>query len=490
MAVGSAVAGDMKTWYDAGLVSSPSMMLFGLNGNGKSSVAQRFMYGMAARGIAPAVFDPLKGEHVAAVQALGGTTVSIGPKSRDRINPLDLGALGDAAATLGGKVGEDMRAQATRAAVDLVALIVQVNRGRPLTDVQDTVLSLMVRGVIDRVEGAWMGDLLAAFDAPPPEALTGQSEDPEFRRRYNDLRNSVWSVLNGDLAQLVGGRASVRLEVGNPGGFCFDTSSIPASNRRLLSAAMLSTWSTCSTPPATSAQPAGRCGCSTRRASPPRSRNGSGTRSPTSPTRSGPPNARLRQCKFDDLGLDALGDDDHTVDVPEDQRNPVGHSGSGPRRGRRAPSRRSTWHSISGWRAGAKVSPRPKGTAEAAVLEFAQERSGCAQCRGRGIEPSPELAQDAPGLGCGLGSDEVPTLGTAGGHDGPGCLQRLQGLLDGAVGSTVEATAQLAHRGQPVAFLAVRDECLDVVSNTAVQESLRHVSTPMAWRSDPRSRVS
>ena len=245
MAVGSAVAGDMKTWYDAGLVSSPSMMLFGLNGNGKSSVAQRLMYGMAARGIAPAVFDPLKGEHVAAVNALGGTTVSIGPKSRDRINPLDLGALGDAAAQLGGKVGEDLRAQAVRAAVDLVALIVQVNRGRPLTDVQDTVLSLMVRSVIDRVEAPWMGDLLAAFDAPPPEATAGQgeSEDPEFRRQYSDLRASVWSVLNGDLAQLVGGRASVRLEVGNPGGFCFDTSAIPASNRRLLSAAMLATWS-------------------------------------------------------------------------------------------------------------------------------------------------------------------------------------------------------------------------------------------------------
>lgn len=48
-------------------------------------------------------------------------------------------------------------------------------------------------------------------------------------------------VLNGDLAQLVGSRASVRLEVGNPGGFCFDTSSIPATDRRLLS--MLATWS-------------------------------------------------------------------------------------------------------------------------------------------------------------------------------------------------------------------------------------------------------
>ncbi|MFI5627555.1 hypothetical protein ACIA03_29130 [Nocardioides sp. NPDC051685] len=245
MEVGTAVAGDMKTWYDQGLISSSSMMLFGLNGNGKSSVAQRFMYGMAARGIAPAVFDPIKNEHSEAVAALGGHVVSIGPRSKHRINPLDLGALGEAADRIGGTLGDDMREAAVRQAVDLVALIVQVNRGRPLEDIEDTALGQMVRSVIARVEDPWIKDLLAGFDTPPPEvvAATGRLDAAEFQRDFRSLRDAVIAVAHGDLGYLLGAKESVRLSVGNPGGFCFDTSSIPESNTRLLSAAMLATWS-------------------------------------------------------------------------------------------------------------------------------------------------------------------------------------------------------------------------------------------------------
>ncbi len=94
MNVDTAVCGDMKTWYDAGLISSSSMMLFGLNGNGKSSVAQRFIYSMAARGIIPMVFDPLKDEYGEMVEAMGGRVLRVGPRGRDKINLLHLGALG------------------------------------------------------------------------------------------------------------------------------------------------------------------------------------------------------------------------------------------------------------------------------------------------------------------------------------------------------------------------------------------------------------
>lgn len=243
--VGTAVAIDMDTAYQQGLVSSSTLCLMGLNGNGKSSFAQRLMYGMHYRGMAPAVFDPLKGEHSAMVRALGGQVISIGPRSRDRINPLDLGALGDAAARIGGTVGDELRELAVTKAVDLVALIVQVNRGTQLRDIEDTALGLMVRSVIERIDRPWIQDLLATFETPPPEvvAQTGRVSAEEFKADFKDLRDAVLAIAHGDLGYLIGGRESVRLEVGNPGGFCFDTSSIPDSNSRLISAAMLATWS-------------------------------------------------------------------------------------------------------------------------------------------------------------------------------------------------------------------------------------------------------
>lgn len=244
MNVGTAVLGDMKTWYDAGLISASSMMLFGLNGNGKSSFAQRMMYSMAARGIAPACFDPIKNEHGEAIAAMGGNVISIGPNSVHKINLLDLGALGDAARKVGGDIGAEMRQEAIAKAVDAVALVVQISRGRPLEDSEDAALAELIRSVINRFDHPWMGDVVAAFNNPPPEVLAATVcvDAEQFREEYRALHRSLNAMLSGPMGALVGGRESVRIEIGNPGGFCFDTSSIPASNTKLLSAAMLSTW--------------------------------------------------------------------------------------------------------------------------------------------------------------------------------------------------------------------------------------------------------
>jgi hypothetical protein len=78
-------------------------------------------------------------------------------------------------------------------------------------------------------------------------------------------------------------------------------------------------------------------------------------------------------------------------------------------------------------------------------------------------------------------ADEVPALGPAGGHHRPGGLQGLECLLDGAVGGTAEAGAQLGHGGQPPALLAGGDEGLDIVAHPAAQEcSIGHdPNTPL-----------
>lgn len=243
MEVGTAVAGDMATWYPS-LISSQTMMMFGLNGNGKSSAAQRLAIGQAARGMVPAFWDPIKGEHAALTRRLGGQHVKIGLGSIYGINPLDLGALGDAARRIGGVRGAELREQALGQAVDVVTLVVQVNRGAPLRDIEETALQLLTISIIERIDRPTIHDLARAFEQPPPEVITGTGcyDAAEFQADFKQLRQSVLSVVHGKVGQLLGGQQSVRLEVGNPGGFCFDTSSIPESNGRLLSAAMLATW--------------------------------------------------------------------------------------------------------------------------------------------------------------------------------------------------------------------------------------------------------
>lgn len=244
MNVGTTVAGDMKSWYDMRLITSASMMLFGLNGNGKSSVAQRFIYSMAARGVVPMVFDPLKGEYCDMIEMMGGTVFSLGPKGKHRINLLHLGPLGEAADKIGGVLGAEMREEAIGKAVDMVALVVQISRGLPLADNEDMALELLVRSVINRVRKPSLHDMKAAFLNPPPEVLSAVACDTaeQFLAEYRKLHLSVLAVLNGEMGSLIGANESISVPVGNPGGFCFDTSSIPESRTKLLSAAMLATW--------------------------------------------------------------------------------------------------------------------------------------------------------------------------------------------------------------------------------------------------------
>ncbi|MGP9503987.1 ATP-binding protein [Specibacter sp. AOP5-B1-6] len=246
MNVNTAVCGDMKTWYDAGLISSPSMMLFGLNGNGKSTVAQRFMYSMAARGIIPAVFDPIKNEYGESIAAMGGNRFRFGPGQADHINALDLGSLGDAAAEIGGTTGEELYALAIDKAVDMVILFTQINRGstHPLSDIEETILEELVKVVIRTVKNPWLPDLLDAFAHVPQDVLeiSGCDTATAFRAEFKLLGQSLQALVKGRMGALLGGRKSVRIPLGNPGGFCFDTSSIPESNSKLLSAAMLGTW--------------------------------------------------------------------------------------------------------------------------------------------------------------------------------------------------------------------------------------------------------
>jgi hypothetical protein len=207
------------------------MMLFGLNGNGKSSVAQRFIYSMAARGIVPMVFDPLKDEYGEMVEAMGGRVLRVGPRGRDKINLLHLGALGEAAAKIGGTTGEDMRRQAVSQAVDMVALVVQINRGSPLSDSEDAVLALMVRSVISRVRRPSMHDLVDAFLAPPSEVLSAVAcnDAQQFLNEYRALHLSVLALLSGEMGALIGGSESMSIPWETPEA---SASTPPPSRRR------------------------------------------------------------------------------------------------------------------------------------------------------------------------------------------------------------------------------------------------------------------
>jgi hypothetical protein len=250
MNTGSAVCTDHDALYRAGVISSPSAFLFGLNGLGKSSTAQTLLGGQVGRGLTPAIFDPIKGEHVPWIQELGGTVFSIGPRATHQLNLLSPGPLGYAARRIGGQVGEELLMLARAQSIDLVKLVVKISRGadEPVKDYEETAIEAIVDTILRRTgptEIPVTADLIRAFDQPSDLMLqrTGVESVAEFHVEYKRLGQTLRSLMTGDMGQMLAGTNPVEFQPGNPGGFCFDTSSIGAKNTKLLSAAMLSTWS-------------------------------------------------------------------------------------------------------------------------------------------------------------------------------------------------------------------------------------------------------
>jgi hypothetical protein len=244
MLANTAICTDPEALYRAGVISSPSMMLFGINGVGKSTTIQTMALGMVGRGMTLASFDPMKGEHTALTRALGGTVFEVGPHG-DKLNLLAPGPLGHAAKKIGGVIGEELAALARSKSIQQTQLMARISRGQRLKDIEDTVLAAIVDTALSSSRKPVSADLMTVFDHPSELVLKAsrQSTIGKFHKKFSTLGDTLSSMLSGEMGELLGGAEAIEIAPGNPGGFCFDTSGISPSNELLLSAAMLGTWS-------------------------------------------------------------------------------------------------------------------------------------------------------------------------------------------------------------------------------------------------------
>lgn len=239
----STVCCDPVAWFIAGFISNPSIMMFGLPGLGKSSIAARMILGCADRGIPPLIFGDLKPDYAELIDALGGVVIPVGP-GLAQINPLDLGALVDAADRIGGEDGAALRRLAEGKAVELTLAIAQIVRRRPLEDFEETVLTEAVKLVRETIEQPTLHDVLSLLDTAHPElmVLTLSADAAEFRKTMTPLHRTMLAMLRGPMGQVFGGKTSIPIPVDNPGGVCIDISGLREGDQQLLAAVMMATW--------------------------------------------------------------------------------------------------------------------------------------------------------------------------------------------------------------------------------------------------------
>lgn len=243
---GSTVCCDPFAWFKHGLISSPSMSVFGLQGFGKSSWTVRQILGLADRGVIPVVAGDLKAEYSMVIQALGGQVLRFG--EHQRLNVLDLGAMAQAADRIGGERGQGVREIAIERSVLMVATLLQIVRRAHVKDFEHSLLSGAIRLLHDNHAGTdkapTLADLVGVLRTPTAELLrlVLAESDEEYRTETRALNRSLQAVLDGPLGRTFSGQSTERLNIDAPA-VSIDISAVEKRSTEVLASVMLAAWS-------------------------------------------------------------------------------------------------------------------------------------------------------------------------------------------------------------------------------------------------------
>jgi hypothetical protein len=238
---------DLMTAYLSKGASSPSLIVFGLQGRGKSSIFLRMCLGMVDAGFLLVFPGDLKGEYTKLIEASGGTTIKLGP-GFDAVNPMDAGPLEAMIAKISDRLlREQMEAEIrTRIHNTCIALLeLTLNSKLEPRSGEKTVFTTAIdQARAEKKSEAVLGDVMERIQNPDEElmraSLCGTAE--EFTALAKPLLHGLDDLLHG--AEF-GGTFSRQTTTHMPVGahVSFDISAVPLSQARFRAALQVVTWS-------------------------------------------------------------------------------------------------------------------------------------------------------------------------------------------------------------------------------------------------------
>ena len=277
---GGTVCADPISHFEAGILNAPTMTVLAREGLGKSSAIRRMLLGCAAFGQLPLVLGDTKPDYVRLVQLLEGQVIVCG-RGRAYQNPLDMQITLDAIRRLRGAppptpaaavrllAGLELPTVDASEAVELVcakrramereflsdargrrhtmvAGLCNIRRGEPLSDVEDAVLAAALAELDEKYVGEpTLSDLVQVIEERPlrlQEAAYDEDSEQRYRETVRALIRTIRSMLaaHGEMGDLFAHRTTTRIDIEGPA--CFDTSSIPVDEIKLVAAALTACW--------------------------------------------------------------------------------------------------------------------------------------------------------------------------------------------------------------------------------------------------------
>jgi hypothetical protein len=187
-----------------GVLTNPNVVLAGVIGRGKSTLAKS----LAARSVAVGrrVYVPgdPKGEWSVVAQALGGQTIALGGNSANRLNPLDEGP------AVGGGGGSRWRAETRRRRRSLLGSLAESVLDRPLEPTEHTALDAALDSAVATAAVPILPavvDLL--FD---PTCDRAGSSAGQLRAEGRQVAHALARLVHGDLAGLFDGPSTIAFD--------------------------------------------------------------------------------------------------------------------------------------------------------------------------------------------------------------------------------------------------------------------------------------
>lgn len=245
---GATVCGDPLNWFTrARYISNPSLFMLGMPGLGKSTLINRMLIGLSAQGVVPLVLGDLKPDYADTVRALGGQVISIA-RGLGGLNILDPGAMGEAAAKIGGQAGQALEAETHGRVLNMVAALLTIVRGKPISDHEQSVLSACLRHLRERTppgQTIRLPHMLKVIEEGPPrvrQVTLDRGQESRYRDAVDPLHRSLLGILDGPLGDTFASETATRIDP-NATAVCIDISRIGEADGQLTAAAMLAAWS-------------------------------------------------------------------------------------------------------------------------------------------------------------------------------------------------------------------------------------------------------
>lgn len=197
---------DPWVLYQRGLITAPNIVLAGIVGSGKSSLAKSLYTRSLPFGRRVYVPGDPKGEHTAIAEAVGGRAIILGHGLRNRLNPLDEGhrprSTSDA----------EWVAQVTSRRRDLIGALAETVLERPLSPLEHTAIDLALIDAVRTTDVPTLPMVVERVLAPRA------ADDPDGRLTEDGrvVGHALRRLVAGDLAGLFDGPSTVRFDPSLP----------------------------------------------------------------------------------------------------------------------------------------------------------------------------------------------------------------------------------------------------------------------------------